>query len=128
VDPTGDGESHQPEVRAHMVVGHGVAVGAYEATFHDMDASVQVEGRQGLGMMFLITVKLEKQGKMPAEAFAKAVRTWPEVVSCCAMTGETDSFQRIFVVDVKSNIVLEDIKDTTALPLEQVAPERRKRN
>jgi len=99
----------------------------------------------GLGMMSFITVKLEKQGKMPAEAFAKAVRTWPEVVSCYSMTGETDYFLRIFVedldhytrflmdrllkqpgvVDVKSNIVLEAIKDTTALPLDQVAPERR---
>jgi len=111
-----------------MVVGAGIAAGAEDSALHEAGASVQVEGRQGLGMMFLISVKLEKQGKMPAEAFAKAVRTWPEVVSCCAMTGETDSFQRIFVVDVKSNIVLEDIKDTTALPLEQVAPERRKRN
>jgi Lrp/AsnC family leucine-responsive transcriptional regulator len=102
----------------------------------------------GLGMMSFITVKLEKQGKMPAEAFAKAVRTWPEVVSCYSMTGETDYFLRIFVedldhytrflmdrllkqvgvVDVKSNIVLEAIKDTTALPLDQVAPGRRKRS
>jgi hypothetical protein len=31
------------------------------------------------------------------------------------------------VADVKSNIVLEAIKDTTALPLDQVAPGRRKR-
>ena len=101
----------------------------------------------GLGMMSFVTVKLEKQGKMPAEAFARAVRSWPEVVSCYAMTGETDYFLRIFVedldhytrflmdrllkqagvVDVKSNIVLEAIKDTTALPLDQVAPGRRKR-
>ncbi|MBK9796670.1 MAG: Lrp/AsnC family transcriptional regulator [Holophagaceae bacterium] len=102
----------------------------------------------GLGMMSFITVKLEKQGKMPAEAFAKAVRTWPEVVSCYSMTGETDYFLRIFVedldhytrflmdrllkqpgvVDVKSNIVLEAIKDTTALPLDQVAPDRQNRD
>ena len=101
----------------------------------------------GLGMMSFITVKLEKQGKMPAEEFARAVRTWPEVVGCYSMTGETDYFLRIFVedldhytrflmgrllkqagvVDVKSNIVLEAIKDTTALPLAQLDRERRKR-
>lgn len=101
----------------------------------------------GLGMMSFVTVKLEKKGRMPAEEFAKAVRGWPEVVSCYAMTGETDYFLRIFVedldhytrflmerllkqagvVDVKSNIVLEAIKDTTALPLGQVAPGRRRR-
>lgn len=95
----------------------------------------------GLGLMSFITVKLEKQGRMPAEAFARAVRTWPEVVSCYAMTGETDYFLRVYVedldhytrflmdrllkqpgvIDVKSNIVLEAIKDTTALPLDQVA-------
>ena len=98
----------------------------------------------GLGMMSFITVKLEKKGKVPAEAFARAVRSWPEVVSCYAMTGETDYFLRIFVedldhytrflmdrllkhegvADVKSNIVLEAIKDTTALPLDQVASHR----
>ena len=44
------------------------------------------------------------------------------------MTGETDHFLHILVVDVKPNFVLEAIKDTTALSLEQVAPERRKRN
>jgi len=101
----------------------------------------------GLGLMSFITVKLEKKGKMPAEEFARAVRSWPEVVSCYAMAGETDYFLRIFVenlehytrflmdrllkhagvADVKSNIVLEAIKDTTALPLDQVAPGRRKR-
>ncbi len=100
----------------------------------------------GLGLMSFITVKLEKQGRMPAEAFARAVRTWPEVVSCYAMTGETDYFLRVYVedldhytrflmdrllkqpgvIDVKSNIVLEAIKDTTALPLEQVAPHRKR--
>jgi Lrp/AsnC family transcriptional regulator, leucine-responsive regulatory protein len=100
----------------------------------------------GLGMVSFITVKLEKKGKMPAEEFARAVRAWPEVVSCYAMTGETDYLLRIFVedldhytrflmgrllkqagvADVKSNIVLEAIKDTTALPLDQVAPGRKR--
>ncbi len=101
----------------------------------------------GLGMMSFVTVKLEKKGKMPAEDFAQAVRRWPEVVSCYAMAGESDYILKVFVedldhytrfllgrllkqtgvIDVKSNIVLEAIKETTALPLEQIATERRKR-
>ena len=102
----------------------------------------------GLGMMAFVTVKLEKKGKMPGEEFARSVRNWPEVMGCYSMTGEMDYFLRVFVedldhytrflmgrllkqagvVDVKSNIVLEAIKDTTALPLDQVAPGRRKRS
>lgn len=91
----------------------------------------------GLGMTAVITVKLEKRGNMPAAEFAKAVRNWPEVVACYSMTGETDYLLWAFVedldhytrfltgrilklpsvVDVKSNIVLEAIKNTTAMPL-----------
>lgn len=101
----------------------------------------------GLGMMSFVTVKLEKKGNMPAEEFARAVRSWPEVVGCYSMTGEADYLLWAFVedldhytrfltgrllkqpgvVDVKSNIVLEAIKDTTALPLSQLAADRRKR-
>ena len=101
----------------------------------------------GLGLTAFVTVKLEKKGKMPSEDLARAVRAWPEVVGCYSMTGESDYFLKVYVedldhytrflmdhllkqsgvVDVKSNIVLEAIKDTTALPLEQVAPGRRKR-
>jgi len=101
----------------------------------------------GLGMTAVITVKLEKKGNMPAEEFAKAVRSWPEVVACYSMTGETDYLLWTFVedldhytrfltgrllklpsvVDVKSNIVLEAIKNTTALPLNHLALDKRKR-
>jgi len=101
----------------------------------------------GLGMTAIITVKLEKKGNMPAESFAKAVRSWPEVVGCYSMTGETDYLLWTFVedldhytqfltgrllkqagvIDVKSNIVLEAIKNTTALPLGQLGLERRRR-
>jgi Lrp/AsnC family leucine-responsive transcriptional regulator len=101
----------------------------------------------GLGMMSFVTVKLEKKGNMPAEAFAKAVRSWPEVVACYSMTGEADYLLWAYVedldhytrfltgrllkqpgvIDVKSNIVLEAIKETTALPLDQLAVERQKR-
>ncbi|WLT30802.1 Lrp/AsnC family transcriptional regulator [Geothrix sp. PMB-07] len=100
----------------------------------------------GLGLTALITVKLEKRGAMPSEAFAKAVRGWPEVVSCYSMTGDTDyllwtvvedldHYNRFltgqllklpYVVDVKSNLALEAIKLTTSLPLNHLGLDPRK--
>jgi Lrp/AsnC family leucine-responsive transcriptional regulator len=91
----------------------------------------------GLGLLAYVVVKLEKRGKMPVDEFSRAVQAWPEVVACYAMTGDMDYLVRVQVedlehfsrfvldrllqqpgvIDVKSNFVLERIKDTTALPL-----------
>jgi len=91
----------------------------------------------GLALLAYVSVKLEKRGKMPIDAFSQAVRSWPEVVACYAMTGDMDYLLRVQVedlehfsrfvmdqllkqpgvLDVRSNFVLERIKDTTALPL-----------
>ena len=91
----------------------------------------------GLGLMAFVNVKLEKRGRMPTDAFAKAVREWPEVVGCHALTGDMDYLLRIHVedlqhfsdfvmnsllkhpgvIDVKSSFVLESVKETPALPL-----------
>jgi Lrp/AsnC family leucine-responsive transcriptional regulator len=93
--------------------------------------------RVGLGLLAFANVKLEKGGRLPIDDFLSAVHTWPEVVACYAMTGDTDYLLRVHVedlehysrfmmnrllkqpgvIDVKSNFVLERIKDTTALPL-----------
>jgi Lrp/AsnC family leucine-responsive transcriptional regulator len=93
--------------------------------------------RVGLGLLAYVVVKLEKRGKMPVDEFSRAVQGWPEVVACYAMTGDMDYLLRVHaedlehfsrfvldrllqqpgVIDVKSNFVLERIKDTTALPL-----------
>ena len=90
-----------------------------------------------LSFVGYVNVKLEKRGRMPTDAFAKAVRDWPEVVGCHALTGDMDYLLRIHVedlqhfsdfvmnsllkhpgvIDVKSSFVLESIKDTPALPL-----------
>jgi Lrp/AsnC family transcriptional regulator, leucine-responsive regulatory protein len=95
----------------------------------------------GLEMLAYVSVKLEKKGRMPVEQFTRAVQSWPEVVSCYSMTGDVDYLMRvqvenldhyarflmeklvkqIGVIDVRSNFVLERIKDTTALPLEHLA-------
>ncbi len=93
--------------------------------------------RVGLTLLAYVSVQLEKRGKMPIDAFSQAVRGWPEVVACYAMTGDMDYLLRVQVenldhfsrfvmdqllkqpgvLDVKSNFVLERIKETTALPL-----------
>jgi len=94
-------------------------------------------GKVGLALLAYVNVKLEKRGKMPIDDFSKAVQAWPEVVACYSMTGDMDYRLRVQVenldhytrfmmerllkqagvIDVKSNFVLERIKDTTALPL-----------
>lgn len=90
-----------------------------------------------LTFLAYVNVKLEKRGRMPTDAFAKAVRDWPEVVGCHALTGDMDYLLRIHVenlqhfsdfvmnsllkhpgvIDVKSSFVLESVKETPALPL-----------
>ncbi|MBI2753479.1 MAG: Lrp/AsnC family transcriptional regulator [Betaproteobacteria bacterium] len=95
----------------------------------------------GLEMLAYVTVKLEKKGRMPVEQFTRAVQSWPEVVACYSMTGDMDYLMRVQVedldhyarfimekllkqagvIDIRSNFVLERIKDTTALPLEHLA-------
>jgi Lrp/AsnC family leucine-responsive transcriptional regulator len=94
-------------------------------------------GKVGLGLRAFVTVKVEKRGRMPAEAFTKAVQDWPEVVGCHSTSGDMDYLLRIHVedlehfsrfvmdsllkhpgvLDVKSSFVLEEVKETTSLPL-----------
>ncbi len=95
----------------------------------------------GLGLMGFVNVKLEKRGRTPADAFARAVKDWPEVLACHALTGDMDYLLRVQVegldhfsrfvmdsllkhpgvLDVKSSFVLEEVKETTALPLTHLA-------
>ena len=97
--------------------------------------------RIGLSLLAYVIVKLEKKGKMPVEQFTRSVLAWPEVIACYSMTGDMDYLMRVQVedldhysrfimekllkqpgvIDIKSNFVLERVKDTTSLPLEQLA-------
>ena len=97
--------------------------------------------RVGLELLAYVSVKLEKRGKMPVDQFTRAVQSWPEVITCFSMTGDMDYLMRVQVedlahysrfimdkllkqpgvIDIKSNFVLERVKETTALPLEQLA-------
>jgi len=96
--------------------------------------------RVGLGLMAFVNVKLEKRGRTPADGFARAVKDWPEVLACHSLTGDMDYLLRVQVehldhfsrfvmdsllkhpgvLDVKSSFVLEEVKETTALPLAQL--------
>jgi Lrp/AsnC family leucine-responsive transcriptional regulator len=96
----------------------------------------------GLGVIAYANVKLDKRApsrgaRIPYDEFREAVRDWPEVVACYAMTGDVDYLLRVHVgtlddfsrfvqdrllrhpgvLDVRSSFALDVIKDTTALPL-----------
>jgi Lrp/AsnC family leucine-responsive transcriptional regulator len=97
-------------------------------------------GQIGLQLLAYVTVKLEKRGKMPVDQFTRAVQAWPEVIACFSMTGDMDYLMRVQVtdlehysrfvmdrllkqpgvIDIRTNFVLERIKETTVLPLAQL--------
>ena len=54
----------------------------------------------GLGLMAFVNVKLEKRGRMPTDAFARAVKDWPEVLGCHSLTGDMDYLLRVQVEDL----------------------------
>ena len=90
----------------------------------------------GLGLQAFIHVSTNKSPKARLE-FESAIQNWPEVLSCFALTGESDYLLHTFfadinafshfvlnvllshayVLDAKSSFVLKEIKNTTALPL-----------
>ena len=89
-----------------------------------------------LGLQALIRVTLNKAGG-GREKFDEAVQGWQEILSCFALTGETDYMLHAFFVDMehfshfvlevllnqegvqdaRSSFVLREVKKTTALPL-----------
>ncbi len=96
----------------------------------------------GLGLQAFIRVTVDKAGDSRAK-FDEVVQTWPEILSCFALTGETDYMLHAFFVDMadfshfvldtllsqtgvqdaKSSFVLKEIKATTALPLRHLHSE-----
>ncbi len=96
--------------------------------------------RIGLGVLAFTSVSLERHGESASQGFARAVDGLPEVLECFSVTGEADYVLRIVARDLKafsefllhrimpipgvrsvrSNIVLETVKQTTVLPLNHV--------
>lgn len=93
----------------------------------------------GLNLQVFISVSINKAPNA-REEFADAVSGWKSVLSCYALTGETDYLLHAFftdmnafshfvldellshecVRDAKSSFVLQEVKNTTALPLEHI--------
>lgn len=93
-----------------------------------------------LGLQVFIRVSVDK-GSHSRDGFAESVKQWPEVLSCFALTGETDYMLHAFftdmqafshfildtllshpgVLDARSSFVLQEVKNSTALPLHHLA-------
>jgi DNA-binding Lrp family transcriptional regulator len=94
----------------------------------------------GLDVMAFVHITLDRHGEKRGDAFEKAIRDVPEVMECFSVTGEADYVARVVshdlasfadlmmkeilllpgVVNVKSNIALKKIKQSTVLPLEHI--------
>jgi DNA-binding Lrp family transcriptional regulator len=95
----------------------------------------------GLELEAFVQVTMRHDVERWHEGFIEALRNWPEVVGSFIITGEANYLLRVRarnlkhysafvldklyktagVLDIRSNIVLETIKDTYALPAELLA-------
>jgi Lrp/AsnC family leucine-responsive transcriptional regulator len=93
--------------------------------------------RLGLALTVFVNVRLNTQSAKTFDAFEDAIRKLPEVVGCYLLAGNYDYLVQVRVADVEafrtfirdrlvtidgigetqSNVVLEETKHTTALPL-----------
>jgi Lrp/AsnC family transcriptional regulator len=90
----------------------------------------------GLGLMVFMQVRTDRHEPAWLETFARATRDMPEILSVYRMTGELDYLirarvadmagydalyqrliRRVPMHDVAASFVMEEIKDTTELPL-----------
>ncbi len=91
----------------------------------------------GLALSVFINVSLDRQTKDTVDRFEQAVGSYPQVLECYWMTGETDYLLRVAVADlheyerflmdqltridgvsnIRSSIAMRQVKYSTALPL-----------
>lgn len=90
----------------------------------------------GLGLMVFIQIRTNRHDPEWLDAFARAMREMPEILGAHRMTGDLDYLvrarvadmaaydrlyqrliRRVDVSDVAASFVMEDLKDTTALPI-----------
>lgn len=94
----------------------------------------------GLEVEAIVSVTLSSQGGNPAEEFRRVIAQHPEILQCHAVTGEEDYVLKVIthnlkefsdflmehlmslpiVASVRSNVLLQELKSTTALPLEDL--------
>ena len=90
----------------------------------------------GLGLMVVIQIRAARHDPEWLDEFARAMREMPEILGAARMTGDLDYLirarvpdmrgydrlyqrliRRLDVADVAASFVMEEIKDTTALPM-----------
>lgn len=93
-------------------------------------------GAVGLSLLAFVLIRTSDHSAAWLKSFRRAVREMPEIVAAQRMTGDLDYvlrvrvadvpaydrfYQRLIdkvqIADVSASFVMEDIKDTTALPL-----------
>lgn len=92
----------------------------------------------GLGISVFIQITLERQAERALETFEARMATYPEVMECYLMTGDSDYLLRVLVRDIaelqrfivrdiskipgianiRSSFALKQVKYNTALPLD----------
>ena len=107
-----------------------------EAGIIDRYALIVNPRKAGFGLSSMVQVSLVRHEQTHVEHFIREVRRHPEVLECFATSGEADFHLRVVVTDidaynafldefifrlpgvsqVRSNIVLKEIKADTALP------------
>ncbi len=91
----------------------------------------------GLGLMVFVNVRLHTQAQKAFDLFEKAIKKMPEVVGCYLLAGSSDYLIQVRVADIESfrnfirdrliaiegigetqsSIVLEQVKNTTSIPV-----------
>jgi len=90
----------------------------------------------GMGLMVVIQIRAARHDPAWLDEFATAMREMPEILGAARMTGDLDYLirariadmhdydrlyqrliRRLDVADVSASFVMEEIKDTTALPV-----------
>lgn len=102
--------------------------------------------RLGLSVMVYIQIKLANQERQTVDAFRKAVTALPEVTQCHMLMGDIDFLLVAITADIEayrsflreslsklpgvagidSRLVLEEVKNSTLLPLNQLATSEQK--
>ena len=105
-------------------------------------AALLKPARLGLNLQVFIRVSIEKTQEA-REKFSEAMQSWQEVLGCYALTGESDYMLHAFfadmesfsqfildtllahpgVVDARSSFVLQEVKNSTVLPLDHLQTE-----
>jgi Lrp/AsnC family leucine-responsive transcriptional regulator len=91
----------------------------------------------GLQVLAFVTINLDKQGELSVRTFHAAVQGMPEILECFSVTGAGDYLLRVVMPDlrslsrflmeelirvpgvreIRSTVVLDEIKSTTRLPI-----------